>query len=212
MRAFIFDMDGVLVDTQCIHSQTTAAALNEAGISCSWQDLSEFAGTKRGFGITTMAERQHVSVDIEAVCERKEELFLAEIHQRQLEPIDGIPALLKSLRAHGVHTAIASSSAPSFIDYIVDTIHIRGYFEELISGQTLPRSKPDPAIYLLAAKRLGVRPRDCVVLEDAGMGVQAAKAAGMYCIGYRNPNSGQQDLSLADQLVDHISEIDIEKL
>ena len=212
MKAFIFDMDGVLVDTQLIHSQCTAEALHDFGVPCTMEEAVSYAGTKRGVGIASIIEKNHSSADVETVCRHKDDIFMEKIHQMKLEPIAGIPALLKSLRFHGIHTAIASSSPDSFIAYIVDELQIRSYFEELISGQNLPKSKPDPAVYLLAARRLGVKPRDCVVLEDACMGVQAAKAAGMYCIGYRNPNSGEQDLSKADKIVEHISEIDTEAL
>lgn len=212
MKAFIFDMDGVLVDTQAIHSQSTARALQEFGVPCTLEEAVSFAGTKRGVGIASIIKKNHSSADVEMVCQRKDDIFMERIHQMRLEPIEGIPALLKSLHFHGIHTAIASSSTDDFIAYIVDQLQIRSYFEELISGQNLPKSKPDPAVYLLAARRLGVKPRDCVVLEDACLGVQAAKAAGMYCIGYRNLNSGQQDLSKADRIVEHISEIDPEAL
>ena len=89
---------------------------------------------------------------------------------------------------------------------------LTGYFQSVLSGADLPASKPDPAVYLLSAERLGVRPADCVVLEDAASGVAAAKAAGMFCIAYRNPNSGRQDLSRADMVVEKIGEIDITRL
>lgn len=212
MKAFIFDMDGVLVDTQHIHSDATAAALQESGIVCTREDLLEYAGTKRGVAIAAILASRHASADVEAVCVRKDELFMERMKQVKLTAIAGIPALLKNLRAHGICMAIASSSEDAFINYIVDSLEIRGYFDVLVSGQTLPESKPNPEIYLLAAKKLGVRPRDCVVLEDAGLGVQAAKAAGMYCIGYRNPNSGIQDFSLADKIVHSIAEINIDEL
>ncbi len=212
MKAFIFDMDGVLVDTQLVHSQSTAEALQDFGVPCTMEEAVSFAGTKRGVGIASLIEKNHSSADIETVCKHKDDIFLSRIHQMKLKPIEGIPALLKNLRFQGIHMAIASSSNDDFIAYIVDQLQIRSYFEELISGQNLLDSKPDPAIYLLAAHKLGVKPRDSVVLEDACMGVKAAKAAGMYCIGYRNPNSGQQDLSQADKIVEHIDEIDIEAL
>jgi beta-phosphoglucomutase family hydrolase len=212
MKAFIFDMDGVLVDTQYIHSEATVVALHESGVACTQDELLEYAGTKRGVGIAAIIARRHASVDAEAVCVRKDELFMERMKQTKLTAIEGIPALLKNLRAHGVCMAIASSSEDTFISYIVDKLQIRGYFDVLVSGQALPESKPNPEVYLLAAKKLGVRPRDCVVLEDAGLGVQAAKAAGMYCIGYRNPNSGKQDFSLADKIVHYVKEINIEEL
>ena len=78
---------------------------------------------------------------------------------------------------------------------MVDKFRLEKYFQSVLSGADLPNSKPHPAVYLLSAERLGVKPAECLVIEDAAAGVAAAKAAGMYCIAYRNPNSGQQDLS-----------------
>ena len=104
-------------------------------------------------------------------------------------------------------TAIASSSSRDFISLVVDRTGIRQYFDAFISGQELPESKPNPAIYLLTAQTLGVEPSECIVLEDAHLGVEAAKRAGMRCIGYRNPNSGAQDLSKADVVVDRMEKI-----
>ena len=158
------------------------------------------------------AKKRGIEVPVEEISQLKDKLFTEAVEKAELEPIHGIPALLKKLRAMGIPTAIASSSSEEFIAFIVDRLHIRAYFDELLSGQKLPKSKPDPAIYLLAARTLQAAPAHCVVLEDAALGVQAAKAAGMYCIGYRNPHSGQQDLSRADAVVDRIRDIDISRL
>jgi HAD superfamily hydrolase (TIGR01509 family) len=129
------------------------------------------------------------------------------IEKTDLKPIQGIPELLEQLKRDGVLTAIASSSSRDFISLVVDRTGIRQYFDAFISGQELPESKPNPAIYLLAAQTLGVEPSECIVLEDAHLGVEAAKRAGMRCIGYRNPNSGAQDLSKADVVVDRMEKI-----
>ena len=89
---------------------------------------------------------------------------------------------------------------------------LQDYFQSVLSGADLPQSKPDPAVYLLSAERLAVQPANCVVLEDAASGVAAAKAAGMYCIAYRNPSSGCQDLSRADRIVEDVADIDLQRL
>ena len=93
------------------------------------------------------------------------------------------------------------------IEAVLQKFGFADYFQSVLSGADLPKSKPDPAVYLLSAQRLGVEPKDCAVLEDAAAGVAAAKAAGMYCIAYRNPNSGNQDLSRADEVIAKIEEI-----
>lgn len=212
MKAFIFDMDGVIVDTQGMHSQAALEAMAEFGIQSTIEETLAYAGTARGTTYREIAKKRGLELPIEEISQRKDELFDAAIARADLQPIAGIPQLLKELRARGIQTAIASSSSDAFIGLIVDRLHIRAYFDALLSGQNLPKSKPDPAIYRLAAKTLGVRPRDCVVLEDAALGVEAAKEAGIFCIGYRNPSSGEQDLSRADLIVDRITDIPLDTL
>ena len=207
MKAFLFDMDGVLVDTQQIHTLALKKIFEEYGIEISMEELASFAGTKRGTALRKAAEERGVSLPIEEMCDAKDRLFDAMIEKTDLKPIQGIPELLEQLKRDGVLTAIASSSSRDFISLVVDRTGIRQYFDAFISGQELPESKPNPAIYLLAAQTLGVEPSECIVLEDAHLGVEAAKRAGMRCIGYRNPNSGAQDLSKADVVVDRMEKI-----
>ena len=211
-KAFLFDMDGVLVDTQWIHTLALQKVFARYGVETDIDELNCFAGTKRGTAITAMVEKFQLDLDIEKLCDLKDEIFDALIDETELEPIPGIPELLQGLKDRSVPTAIASSSSPEFIGLVVDRVNIRPYFDRFVSGQLLPKSKPDPAIYLLAAKEVGIAPEDCVVLEDAALGVEAAKAAGMYCIGYRNPSSGEQDLSKAGEIVEEITQIDLGKL
>lgn len=207
MKAFLFDMDGVLVDTQQIHTLALKKVFDEYGIEMSMAELDAFAGTKRGTAFRKAAEERGVELPVEEMCEAKDKIFDSMIEQTDLKPIQGIPELLKHLKANGVLTAIASSSSREFISLVVDRTGIREYFDAFVSGQELAESKPNPAIYLLAAQMLGVEPSECIVLEDAHLGVEAAKRAGMKCIGYRNPNSGEQDLSKADVVVDRMEMI-----
>ncbi len=210
MEAFLFDMDGVIVDTQQYHSRALQQVFTEIGVSVSLAELSQYAGTKRGASFRGIAAQRGLKLPVEQLSARKDVLFNDIIAHTQLQPIEGIPELLAKLQAAGIPMAIASSSSDAFIAYIVDCLHIRSFFDALLSGENLPESKPNPAIYLLTAQTLGVLPEQCVVLEDAALGVQAAKAAGMYCIGYQNPHSGQQDLSHADEIVASIRDIHID--
>jgi HAD superfamily hydrolase (TIGR01509 family) len=215
LKAFIFDMDGVLVDTQRYHTQAYLEALHEAGYEASSEEIASYAGTKLGTtsrGLSKAHGYHWTDEQMSHLEQRKCALFDKIISQVQLEPIAGIPELLQSLQQRHIPMAIASSSSDEFIAFIVDKLHIRTYFDHLLSGQNLPESKPNPAIYRLAAQAVGEAPEDCAILEDAGLGVQAAKAAGAMCIGYRNLNSGHQDLSKADIVVDDIADIDLEAL
>ena len=99
--------------------------------------------------------------------------------------------------------ALASSSPRRIIDLFTSKTSTQSYFEFLLSGEEVPNGKPEPDIFLEAARRLGAAPAECVVIEDSANGVQAAVAAGMRCIGFQNPHSGTQDLKMADLVVDH---------
>lgn len=215
-KVFIFDMDGVIIDTQGLHSQAAQQALAEFGVQVTFDEVQAYAGTAGVMVYHELAQRYGKQIPLDEVLARKQKIFTGLMVNLEREgkflPIDGIPALLKELQAKHIPTAIASSSSDAFIAQVVDTLKLRPYFQALLSGRDLPHSKPDPAIYLLAAKTLGVAPQEAVVLEDAGMGVLAAKRAGAYCIGFRNPNSGQQDLSRADEIVHSIREINVQKL
>ena len=213
MKAFIFDMDGVLIDTEPVHHAAEKEVFAHYGILTDDAELATYAGTTHGWLFEDISRKRGVEVPLPEAVARKDQLFFAAMERADLQPIPGIPQLLRRLRALGVKMAIASSSSDAFIASVVDRLQIRSYFDVLVSGENLPKSKPYPAIYTLTARRLGVRPRDCVVLEDAAQGVQAAKGAGMYCIGFDSPDSyGGQDLSLADRIVQFIDEIDVENL
>ena len=109
-------------------------------------------------------------------------------------------------KAKGIPMAVASSSSLSIIDKVLDKLALREYFTLIATGDEVPASKPAPDIFLLAAQRLGCKPEACWVIEDSYNGVTAAKAAGMHCIGFYNPHSGNQDISAADHRIEHIAE------
>ena len=138
----------------------------------------------------------------------KKDFLLKKEVFRDLQPIKGIPELLANLKKDGIAIGLASSSEKAFIEMVLEELGIRGYFQAVVSGEEVERSKPEPEIFLRAAELLNVDPADCLVLEDSRHGVEAAKRAGMKCIGYQNPNSGPQDLSRADKIVHTLENLD----
>ena len=109
--------------------------------------------------------------------------------------LDGIRKLLDELKSCGIKIGLASSSSKEFIELILNKLGVIEYFEVIISGEDVQKSKPAPDIFQKAAEALNVEPSNCLVIEDSGHGVKAAKLAEMKCIGFNNPNSGKQDLS-----------------
>ena len=142
----------------------------------------------------------------------KHQHYLEVLKSGEIEPVRGAVELIRALHAAGIPLALATSSWSVVMETVLDRFGIRSCFQSVLSGGDLPKSKPDPAIYRISARRLGVEPERCVVLEDTKNGILAAKNAGMYCIAYRNPHSGQQDLSLADRIVEDLAELRLDTL
>ena len=214
MQAFIFDMDGIILDSEPVHSRTKLATLRHFGLSFAEERLEAYMGrTSRALFEDAIRENGGSEATAEEMAAYKHRLYLQILAEgKSLQTVKGTPALIGALQQAGIPMAVASSAGRAVIEAALQSFALRQAFQSVVSGAELPAGKPDPAVYLLAASRLGVQPQDCVVLEDAAAGVQAAKRAGMYCIAYRNPGSGRQDLSLADEIVEDIRSIDIRKL
>ena len=212
MKAVIFDMDGVIIDSEPIHSLMKIRTFQHYGLQLTQEECLPYMGRTTKSMFQYFIEKYDPSISLAEMVRYKHEIYLAALRSDDsIRPIAGIVELLQQLAERQILAAIGSSSGRQVIQAVVDKFRLEKYFQSILSGADLPNSKPDPAVYLLSAERLGVKPADCLVVEDAAAGVAAAKAAGMYCIAYRNPNSGQQDLSRADEIVHSIAAIDIDK-
>ena len=216
MNAFIFDMDGVIADTEPVHLRAIQHVLQKMGYDVDLSQLYRFQGMTDTMLFETLKKEYPFKATAEQAAKAKAYLFNKRIHEEHITPIEGILEFIHKVndlrKTKCVKTAIASSSRDEFIRFVVDDLKIQDCFDLLMSGTNLPESKPNPAIYLQTAAYLQVDPRDCVVLEDAANGAKAAKAAGMTCIGFRSPHSPNQDLSICDHTVDKISEICLDEL
>jgi HAD superfamily hydrolase (TIGR01509 family) len=214
MKAFIFDMDGVIVDSEPLHSRVKLATFRHYGIAFAEPELEKYMGrTTRALFQDAVRTAGRTDIDVEEMIAYKHALYLDILrHDDAVQPVAGIMSLCRELAACHIPAALASSAARIVIEALLKKFGLADYFQSVLSGADLPKGKPDPAVYLLSAERLGVNPADCVVLEDAASGVAAAKAAGMYCIAYHNPHSGQQDLARADEIVESIKDISLGRL
>lgn len=198
IKAFIFDMDGVIIDSEPLHFQTDKMVLRDLGHDIADGELTCFVGVTNPNMWAELIKRYKLDSTVEELLELqskyKNELF----GQGKLQAISGIPELIDDLKGRGIYIGLASSSSREFIEMVLKGLHIYHNFDVVISGEEVENSKPAPDIFLKAAEVLKVAPAECIVLEDSGNGVKAAKAAGMKCIAFKNPNSGNQDLTLAD--------------
>ena len=209
MKAVIFDLDGVLVDSEPLHALADNQILTESDIEVPETYFDRFVGWTNKAMWNEIKKQYHIVLSVEELTERQLPLKLKLLHESDYKPVSGIIELLEQIKKMEIPMAVASSSPRQFIEAALDKIGIKKYFTKWLSGEEVAFSKPEPDIFLKAAELLNVKPDECIVIEDSSSGILAAKRAGMRCIGYKNVNSGYQDLSEADLIVNNIEEIDI---
>jgi HAD superfamily hydrolase (TIGR01509 family) len=204
-RAVIFDLDGVIVDSEPLHQEAFRLLMGELGIEESAiGDWNRFVGTADRPVLLQLIEGRSVAQSADALLERKGALFLELLRQR--EPIfPEIPALVEDLARRYV-MAVASGSLRTAIAGVLGMRGLRQHFQHAISVQDVARGKPAPDLFLRAAELLGVTPSDCVVIEDSAPGVAAARAAGMRVIAITNTTEAGR-LAGADAVVGSFGEI-----
>ncbi|MDP4179585.1 MAG: HAD family phosphatase [Bacillota bacterium] len=207
LKAVIFDMDGVIVDSEPIHFEVDKRVMKKCGFIASDDILNPYVGVSNPEMWKDLKEKYNLILSVEELLKLQSELKIEVLNETKIEAIDGIIELLSDLRRNKIILAVASSSPRLFIETILETIKIREYFNAILSGEEVQRGKPYPDIFLKTAEMLKVNPHECIVIEDSTNGVKAALSAGMKCIGYANLNSGSQDLSRASTIVDSICEI-----
>ena len=202
-KAILWDLDGVLVDTAPFHFQA-------------WQELFRSVGKgfadgdfRRTFGLRNDAILRDILGELmpaeEArLARRKEELYRARAEGR-VKAMPGAIGLLRRLKQEGRKTAIVSSAPRENVRVLLRSLGLEEMFEAVVAEEDAPRGKPDPQGFLLAAEKLGVAPAECVVIEDAPGGVEAAKRAGMRCIGVTTSRP-RGALTSADLVVDSLEE------
>ncbi|MDB5167599.1 MAG: phosphatase [Candidatus Saccharibacteria bacterium] len=202
MEAIIFDMDGVIVDSEPLNDAHMKAHLVELGA-----DLENKPFQPRR-GLTTYATWEILRAEYELeheityLVERGRKRYMEFLDTLEEIPIiDGVRELLTSLQNAHYRIGLASSANPKRIAFFLDKLQLTDIFEVVVSGDDVEHGKPAPDCYQLAAKKLGVDPKDCVVIEDATFGVRAAKSAGMKCIGFAGMPENDQDLSEADVII-----------
>lgn len=210
MKAVIFDMDGVLVDSQPYHFKADIDTMAEYGVIKDQKFYESFAGTLTADRMRTLKEMFGLDAPVEEMTIKRENMILDIMGKEDIKPVLGIPEFLRSIKEKGLTTAVASSSDYKLINLILDRLKIAQYFDSVTSGSDVKRGKPSPDVFLLAAERIGIEPAECLVVEDSENGVKAAKAAGMKALGYINPTSGKQDLSPADFITDDFKKISID--
>jgi len=206
-KAVIWDMDGVIADTAACHRQAWQRLWAEQGLAFTEEQFRRTFGQRTAEIIRGILGPDLPDEEVCALGERKE-AYCRELLRRQIHVLPGVRELLAALARAGFRQALASSAPLKNVELILATLDIGRCFAAVVSEADVTLGKPNPQIFLLAAARLGVAPRRCLVIEDAAAGVQAAKAAGMYCLAVTTTNPGAH-LAAADRVVHSLAEVSV---
>lgn len=205
--AVIFDVDGVLVDSYNAHYQSWQLFCGERGLEMTHaQFIATFGRTSRE--IIKELWPNHVASEaaVAELDDRKEALF-RELLAHDFPTMDGAVELIDRLHDEGVLLAVGSSGPPENVGLVLDALGRRSVFGGVVTGDDVTRGKPNPQVFLLGAERLGASPSNCVVIEDAPVGVAAAHAAGMKCVAVVSTGRVWEKLDSADLIVDSLREL-----
>lgn len=209
--ALIFDVDGVIADTEAFNARASALMFQELyGVTVDPRDFYPFIGTGDERYVEGVAEKYGVTIDTEAAVARRAENFEKLRAGQPLPPMPGLLDLVRQARESGhIKLAIATSGRWEKQAPVIAGAGLREeWFEVIVSGEQVTRKKPDPQIYQLTGERLGLPAERCVVVEDAPAGVAAAKAAGMWCIGLTS-SATAEGLAQADWVVASLEEVSV---
>ncbi|MFH1504312.1 MAG: beta-phosphoglucomutase family hydrolase [Candidatus Omnitrophota bacterium] len=208
-KGAIFDLDGVIVDTVPLHFKAWKRMFNEYGKSFDFDEYkNKVDGIPRIDGaravLSNLSEQE-----LDQAAAKKQDYFLEFLDIEEIKVYQSTAALTRELRDAGVKRSVISSSKNC--RQILERVNLIDLYDVIITGNDIKKGKPEPDVFLLAAEKLGLEPKECVVFEDAVLGVEAAKRANMKCVGIDRYNSPQR-LNKADLIVNDLSEITIEKI
>ena len=213
LQTVIFDMDGVIVDTEPVHNYAYYQHFKELGIEVSAEMYASFTGNSTKNVFQKIKDHFGVAEDIPTLVEKKRSLFNDAFDTKaDLFLLEGVEELIKQLHQNGIQLILASSSSKVTINRVFNRFNLHTYFSYIVSGEDFPQSKPNPDIFLEAVRLSKSNKENCIVIEDSTNGIKASHAAGVFCVGYRSVNSKQQDYSLANLVIDSFEELDYKNI
>lgn len=213
LKAVLFDMDGVIVDTEPLHQKAFQMMFDEVGMDVSTAMYRGFTGQSTKEICRFLCTHFRVKQSPETLVQIKRSNFTRLFFEdKTLELLEGVEDLIKDYYKNGLTLVVASSASMFTINNVMERFHLNPYFKDKLSGADLKASKPHPEVFTKAAKAAGYLPSECIVIEDSTNGIIAAKDANIYCIAYKSEHSKDQDYSRADQLVSDYTSITFDKI
>ncbi|MEZ0542129.1 HAD family hydrolase [Fibrella arboris] len=213
LKAVIFDMDGVIADTNPHHQIAWRKYYEQHGRTLSDAEFVEYVSGKHNRAILGhLFPDQAVDVaDFDRLADEKEALF-REIYAPDIVAVPGLVSFLQVLKEHGIKTAVATSAPVENLDFVMDALALRPYFDELLHEKLVTRPKPDPEIYLKAMAMLGVSPEESIVFEDSMTGVKAGRAAGARVVGVATTHTIDELTDVTNDVITDFTEMTWERL
>ena len=211
IKTVIFDMDGVIVDTEPVHRYAYYKLFDELGIDVNEEFYTSLTGNSTRNTFQKLKAKFDLREDVEVLILRKRVLFNDAFDSKpDLELLEGVEDLIIDLHLKGMQLILASSASNVTIERVFNRFKLHSYFSHIVSGEDFPKSKPDPAIFNHAAALSIAEKENCIIIEDSTNGIIAANAAGIFCVGYKSLHSEGQDYSRADTVINHFNELNFE--
>lgn len=211
IKAVIFDMDGVIIDSEPLWEKTETILLGRRGIDYNPAYRAKIMGLKQDDSAALLKETFSLPESVREIIDERIDILL-NLYKDELELMPGLKNLLKESKESGFLLALASSSPMRTIDFVLDKFSIREFFLSVVSGDSIPLGKPHPDIYLHTAETLKIKPGECIVIEDSINGVRSAKWAGMSCIAVPDKRLSLKDFQIADLIVEDLGEINVKMI
>ncbi len=213
LKAVIFDMDGVIVNSEPLHHQAYYAMFDEVGIDVTPAYYDSLTGKSTVNLCKQLKSHFDLQLDVEELVsiKRRHYDWIFE-NDSTFDLINGVRTLIHDYKKNGLTLALASSSSMRSIDRIFQRFELDAYFISKTSGADLKESKPHPEIFIKAARSTGFDVEECMVIEDATNGIEAAKAADIFCVGYDSEHTKSQDYSKADLVIRDYEDIHFNRI
>ncbi|MDL1913141.1 MAG: HAD family phosphatase [Bergeyella sp.] len=213
LQAVLFDMDGVIVNTEPLHKKAFYKVFGNLGIHVSSEFYASFMGSSTKNVVNKLVNEFSLDMSQEKILSEKRKYFKYFFDTEEgFSLLPGVKDLIETYHEAGITLVLASSASKSSIEWVFDKFDLHPYFKDKISGESLQESKPHPEIFEIAARRSGTPKKNCMVIEDSTNGIKAARKAGIFCAAYSSNFNHGQDYSLANIVVENFSSLKPEKL
>lgn len=213
LKAVLFDMDGVIVDTEPLHRKAYFKTFNDLGIDVSEELYASFTGASTKRVCETLIQEFNLKQTYEDIAKTKRDYFKEYFYNdEEFDLISGVRELIQHYYDNGIKLILASSATMTTINMVFEKFELEQYFGGKISGADLKESKPHPEVFLLAAEMANEPVENCMVIEDSTNGILASHRANIFCAAYRSPHSKNQDYTLANIVVSDYAELELDKI